>query len=287
MPGRKFRTLFPLFLLVLPVLVSAQFIRRVPRRSYSYDHVSGKLLEVGTNSLLLDVKGEKVTVTVGSDTTVHVRAPGDPKYLKPGAMVEVQGTATASDTIADARMTVYLAEGPTISRYGRTYRAEAKSPDAIPVVLIAQVVQLDPLIVEASNSVASEYYTPADKGPDGQPLRTHLFPTTGKPFLVRLAERRGKGPSLLLDVGSAIKLAGEDATVDAMVGPPNNLAQSVFVFRREPFTDAELGLEEPRGGEKKPGKTPRKAKTRKPRGKPTQKSVEPSNPEPDPSSGGE
>lgn len=278
MSGRHFRTLFPLFLLVLPVLVSAQVIRRVPRRPYSYDHLSGKLVQVGADSLVIDAKGEKVTITVGPGTTVRVRAPGDEKYLREGAIVEVQGIATAPDTIADARLTVYLSEGPAFSRYGRTYRAEAKSADAIPVVLIAQVVQLDPLVALASNSVSSEYFTPADKGPDGQPLRTHLFPTNGKPFVVTLAARRGKGPSLLLDVGAAIELAGKDATVDARVGPPNNLAQSIYVLRREPFTDEELGAE-PSRTEKKPTKPPRKGKGRKPRGKPADKV--PDNADPD------
>lgn len=208
------------------------------RRDSVESRVEGKLVDYNANAILIETEGgAKTPIQINGDTRVQVRAPGDAKFLAEGAIVEVLGTATAPNVIDDARLTVYLGDGPRLSRYGRTYLAEARSRDAIPVVLIAQVMKTKPLMVKASNSVASEYFFPEEKDAEGRPNRTHLFPTVGKVFEVHPRETEG---DVMLDIGPAISLAGKDARVHATIMNHNDIARYIYVFRSEPLTPEEL-----------------------------------------------
>ncbi|MFO0945222.1 MAG: hypothetical protein U1D30_04630 [Planctomycetota bacterium] len=219
-------------------LVYAQSRRGNVRRDSYETRLEGTLLDFNANALLVETEGgAKTPIQVNGDTRIQVRAPGDAKLLKQGAIVEVFGTATSPTVITDARITVYLGNGPQLSRYGRTYLAEAKSRDAIPVVLIAQVMKEKPLIVRASNSVASEFYFPEETDAEGRPNRTHLFPSLGKTFEVH---PRDKEEGVMLDLGPAVALAGKGAEVHATITNQTDIARYIYVFRREPLTEEEL-----------------------------------------------
>lgn len=203
--------------------------------------VEGKLVDSSARGVRIETEsGRTIAIEAGPRTFLQVRAPGDESLLQAGAIVEVYGTATGPNVVEDAQITVFLGGRQVVSRFGRTYMAEADGPSEIPVVLVAQVLKTDPLLVKASNSVASEYYFERDKGPDGAPIRRHLFPTVGKVFEVKPSSGRDGTARIYADVGDALQLASPGDQVRARIAAEDGIARQISIFRQNPLTEDEL-----------------------------------------------
>jgi hypothetical protein len=225
----------------------------------NWETVEGKLKDYGPRGVQIESESGGVTnIEVGPQTIVQVRAPGSQELLQEGNLVEVYGTARAPSVVEDAQLTVFLGGRQVTSRFGKTYIAEAESPDSIPVVLIAQVVKTDPLLVKASNSVASEYYFTNEKGADGRPLRSHLFPTVNKVFEVHPAIDREGSPRVFADLGDAMQFASPGDRVRATISEDGGAARQVSIFRDQPLSEEEMSPKQ-----KKPSKSRRSGKKSK------------------------
>ena len=207
--------------------------------------VEGTLTDIGQGMIEVEIgEGNRKAISFDQTANIRVRGEADQSVLVPGAIVEVGGDVMANtNVIQEPNVSVYLNDrGPELRSSGGAYyslKADRRS-GRIPVVIVGRVVSVDPLRVEAGNSIFSRYYFDDEVDNNGKPTNPIEFPSIGKTFEVSLAEDK----PITVELGSNIAQAGPKARVTAFVRRRDEMIQTLFLYRKERIDAKSLGLEE-------------------------------------------
>lgn len=224
---------------LLALAVATEGQAQIPmERTYSVD---GAFQGVGNGGVMISKGGVPTLLRVGTDTEVRLRAPGTEDYLSPGLAIQVQGKLDPQTGIIDANDVIIFANsgGPTVTtNRGSTYSfAVGPNDTKIPLMLIGQIVGVNPLQVKGGPNFRTSYTI---TGPSGRSNRE--LPVTNKVFAVD-----AKVNNIRVDFARALQLAREGDKTWAFVGNTSKIAHEIIIDRSEAVSMQELGIEDNKG----------------------------------------
>ncbi|TWT52169.1 hypothetical protein KOR42_30370 [Thalassoglobus neptunius] len=219
------KTLASVILLVS--LASSTALGQVTTYStYTLHPVQGTVKSVSRNGIIMEKDGKTGPIPMTPKTTVRVEGVGDPGFVRPGAVITVNGVIAGKAALRNASVTVHLSPQQTARQQTRTVRQNASE-----MTITGVIVNMNPLTINATDLLRMEV--------GGGNVGVSVPPVSPGKILVDPNQAAKQRVSVVL--GSTGKFIQPGDTVTYYYTDKNpKLAHSVVVRKAEPLESAKI-----------------------------------------------